>query len=220
MEAERKPFALATVVRSERPTSGKPGNTGAASSPGGAMHGWIGGSCTRSEVDPHALEALAWESPGCWPSGADEGRTDDLVQCIHVLRERRKSGQCTSTGNAGRPSCWWRPTRPWRSPCSGWGARWGTGRSGPALHLDEEVGASRRRPRAGSEAWRDLLAARPPRKPACSRSWHTRDGRMAADAGAHLGRRGPDYLGVVASPRRMRTRARAVLSGLGLRGMT
>ena len=79
MERERRPFALATVVRSERPTSGKPGNA-ALIDPDGTMHGWIGGSCTRSEVIRHALEALRLGEPRLLAFGADEGRPDDLVK--------------------------------------------------------------------------------------------------------------------------------------------
>ena len=78
MAAERRPYALATVVRSERPTSGKPGNMALVSADG-VMHGWIGGSCTRSEVIRHALETLDQGEPRLLAFGSGPGRPDDLV---------------------------------------------------------------------------------------------------------------------------------------------
>ena len=60
LELERRgePFATATVVRIERPTSGKPGDR-AIVTLGGELHGWIGGSCARPTVIQEALAALA-----------------------------------------------------------------------------------------------------------------------------------------------------------------
>lgn len=78
LTAERQPYALATVVRSERPTSGKPGNM-ALISADGIMHGWIGGSCTRSEVIRHALETLDQGEPRLLAFGSSPGRPDGLV---------------------------------------------------------------------------------------------------------------------------------------------
>lgn len=72
------PYAVATIVRCERPTSGKPGNT-AIVTPDGTMHGWIGGSCTQSEVVRHALEALEAGKPRLLACGALGDRPDDLV---------------------------------------------------------------------------------------------------------------------------------------------
>lgn len=78
LTAERQPYALATVVRSERPTSGKPGNMALVSADG-VMHGWIGGSCTRSEVIRHALQTLNEGEPRLLAFGSSPGRPDDLV---------------------------------------------------------------------------------------------------------------------------------------------
>lgn len=72
------PYAVATIVRCERPTSGKPGNT-AIITPDGIMHGWIGGSCTQSEVVRHALEALEAGKSRLLACGAPGDRPDDLV---------------------------------------------------------------------------------------------------------------------------------------------
>jgi xanthine dehydrogenase accessory factor len=52
-----EPFATATVVRAEKPTSGKPGDK-AIITLDGELHGWIGGSCARPTVITEALAAL------------------------------------------------------------------------------------------------------------------------------------------------------------------
>jgi len=51
------PFATATVVRAERPTSGKPGDKAIVTADG-VMYGWIGGSCAQPTVVAEALAAL------------------------------------------------------------------------------------------------------------------------------------------------------------------
>ncbi len=53
-----EPFATATVVRAEKPTSGKPGDK-AIVTLGGVMIGWIGGSCAQPAVIEEALAAIA-----------------------------------------------------------------------------------------------------------------------------------------------------------------
>lgn len=52
-----EPFALATVVRCERPTSAKPGAK-ALIRKDGSVSGWIGGSCAEPVVVREALRAL------------------------------------------------------------------------------------------------------------------------------------------------------------------
>src|SRR6266567_946184 len=52
-----EPFALATVVRCERPTSAKPGAK-ALIREDGTLTGWIGGSCAEPLVVKEALDAL------------------------------------------------------------------------------------------------------------------------------------------------------------------
>jgi xanthine dehydrogenase accessory factor len=51
------PFVTAVVVRSEKPTSGKPGDK-AIITADGVMRGWIGGSCAQPTVIKEALNAL------------------------------------------------------------------------------------------------------------------------------------------------------------------
>ncbi len=60
--AEALPFALATVVRRERPTSGEPGDK-AIITPDGNFLGWIGGSCAQPTVLKEAQRALADGEP-------------------------------------------------------------------------------------------------------------------------------------------------------------
>src|SRR5580704_14760384 len=52
-----EPFALATVVRCERPTSAKPGAK-ALIRPDGRVTGWVGGACAEPVVAREALAAL------------------------------------------------------------------------------------------------------------------------------------------------------------------
>jgi xanthine dehydrogenase accessory factor len=52
-----QPFALATVVRAERPTSAKAGAK-AIITADGALTGWVGGSCAQPTVIREALKAL------------------------------------------------------------------------------------------------------------------------------------------------------------------
>lgn len=75
---ERRAYVLATVVRRERPSSASPGNTAVITSDG-QVHGWIGGSCTQPEVVRHARAALADGRPRLLGFGALPGERDDLV---------------------------------------------------------------------------------------------------------------------------------------------
>src|SRR5215475_10503617 len=52
-----EPFALATVVRCERPTSAKPGAK-AVIRQDGSVFGWVGGACAEPVVVREALAAL------------------------------------------------------------------------------------------------------------------------------------------------------------------
>ncbi len=58
LSAERVPYAFATVVRVERPTSAREGNH-ALIKPDGDVVGWIGGACSGPTVVREALHALA-----------------------------------------------------------------------------------------------------------------------------------------------------------------
>jgi len=56
------PFALATVVRRERPTSGQPGDKAIITLEGEFL-GWVGGSCAQPTVLQEAQKALADGEP-------------------------------------------------------------------------------------------------------------------------------------------------------------
>jgi xanthine dehydrogenase accessory factor len=62
LRAERRAFALATVVAAKQPTSGAPGER-AIVLPGGTVEGWIGGQCAQPAVVQQGLAALADGSP-------------------------------------------------------------------------------------------------------------------------------------------------------------
>lgn len=57
LRGARQPFALATVVRCERPASAHPGDQ-ALITADGCLNGWIGGSCTEPVIIREALRAI------------------------------------------------------------------------------------------------------------------------------------------------------------------
>ncbi len=57
-----KKAAIASIVRREAPTSGKPGDK-ALITPNGEVKGWIGGGCTKGIVIKEALEAIEQQTP-------------------------------------------------------------------------------------------------------------------------------------------------------------
>ena len=58
------PFATATVVRVERPTSAKPGNT-ALVLEDGTIEGFVGGDCAEQSVREYALRAIEGGETSC-----------------------------------------------------------------------------------------------------------------------------------------------------------
>jgi xanthine dehydrogenase accessory factor len=75
-------FALATVVRCERPTSAKPGAK-ALIRPDGSVTGWVGGACAEPVVAREALAALRDGRPRLvvlvGEGGRDPARTEGIV---------------------------------------------------------------------------------------------------------------------------------------------
>jgi xanthine dehydrogenase accessory factor len=57
LRAERTPFVLATVVRAERPTSAKPGDS-ALVLPDGTIEGFVGGACAETTVRLEGLRLM------------------------------------------------------------------------------------------------------------------------------------------------------------------
>ena len=73
------PYAVATVVRRERPSSAAAGNT-ALITADGAVHGWIGGSCTLPEVTRHAIAALGDRQPRLLAFGGSPGDRGGVIR--------------------------------------------------------------------------------------------------------------------------------------------
>jgi xanthine dehydrogenase accessory factor len=83
--AKGETFAVATVVRCQPPTSGKPGDKAIIHSDG-RLSGWIGGGCAQPVVIREALKALADGKPRLVrisPSadGTEEGVVDYTMTC-------------------------------------------------------------------------------------------------------------------------------------------
>ena len=81
LQTRGEPFALATVVRCERPTSARPGSR-ALIHPDGRLEGWVGGSCATPIVVREALRTLTTGRPRLvrlLGSGAGTGETSDAV---------------------------------------------------------------------------------------------------------------------------------------------
>src|SRR5690606_36589071 len=62
MRAERRPFVSATVVRAERPTSARAGDS-ALVLDDGSIVGFVGGECAEASVQAQALIALETGEP-------------------------------------------------------------------------------------------------------------------------------------------------------------
>jgi xanthine dehydrogenase accessory factor len=89
LRRRREPFALATVVRCERPTSAKPGAR-ALIRRDGSLAGWVGGACAEPVVVREALAALHDGQPrlvglvgegGSTARGRIEGLTSYPMTC-------------------------------------------------------------------------------------------------------------------------------------------
>jgi xanthine dehydrogenase accessory factor len=99
--AKGEVFAVATVVRCQPPTSGKPGDK-AIIYADGRLWGWIGGGCAQPVVIREALKALADGKPRLVrisPSadGAEEGVVDYTMTChsggaLDIYIEPMRSG--------------------------------------------------------------------------------------------------------------------------------
>jgi xanthine dehydrogenase accessory factor len=79
LAAAGTPFVWATVVRAERPTSAKPGDSALVLADG-QVDGFVGGDCAESTVRAQALEVLATATPRLvriTPSAEDAGAADD-----------------------------------------------------------------------------------------------------------------------------------------------
>ena len=204
----RRPYALATVVHRERPSSAAPGNT-AVITADGRVHGWIGGSCTQPEVVRHALAALADGRPRLLGFGALPDENRDIVPVP------------MSCGSEGKVEVHINPVFPvprlvvaGSSPIADAVARLGgaMGYEVEQVGVEGEGGAA-----AEGGAALEVRATQ----------WADRSpgdrlfavvatmGRGDEDAVRQILAAKPEYVGVVISPKRMR-QVRAVLEGLGV----
>lgn len=192
---ERRAYAIATVVRRERPSSASPGNT-AVITGDGQVHGWIGGSCTQPEVVRHALAALAEGRPRLLGFGASPGDRGDIVPVP------------MSCGSEGKVEVHINPVFPapemvvaGSSPIAEAVARLG-GAMGYRVAAGEDGLARVRRERSRGSRLYAVVATM---------------GQGDEEAVEQLLAARPDYLGVVVSPKRM-VQVREYLSAQGVCG--
>ena len=88
LQRQGKPFATATVVRVDKPTSGQPGDK-AIVTLDGELFGWIGGSCARPTVISEAAEVIRTDRArlvrlSSQPDGQEprNGMTDLSMTCF------------------------------------------------------------------------------------------------------------------------------------------
>ena len=205
---DETPYAVATVVRRERPSSAAPGNT-AVITGDGAVHGWIGGSCTGPEVTRHAIASLGDRQPRLLAFGGSPGPRTDM---IHVPM---------SCGSEGKVEVHINPVFPaprllvaGSSPIAQAVARLGAAMGyRVAVAEGREADASAAPVLDGSFAAR--YAARPPG--VALYAVVATMGQGDEEAVEHLVAASADYLGVVVSPKRMR-RVREYLAERGVCG--
>jgi len=83
LKKKGEPFAIATVVRAEKPTSAKPGAVGIITLDR-KLTGWVGGSCAEPTVKKEALKSIADGQPRllrlCPPERLGQGSQDGVVE--------------------------------------------------------------------------------------------------------------------------------------------
>ncbi len=82
LRARDEPFALATVIRVERPASARPGMK-AIILAGGTLEGWVGGSCAHPIVVREALNALREGAPRLISLSPEKDERADQEGVIH-----------------------------------------------------------------------------------------------------------------------------------------
>lgn len=86
-----RPFALATVTLSQRPTSARLGAK-AVITPDGALFGWVGGACAQPSVVRHAREALKKGEPRLLRLSPDAATVDSQREGVLELPMTCHSG--------------------------------------------------------------------------------------------------------------------------------
>src|SRR3990170_2985380 len=83
LQQSGQPFALATVVRAEKPTSAKAGAKAIVTADG-TLTGWVGGSCAQPTVICEALKALQDGQPRlvrlCPPERLGRASQDGVIE--------------------------------------------------------------------------------------------------------------------------------------------
>src|SRR5229473_6861285 len=92
-ESNGTPCALATVVRTEPPTSARPGDK-AIITADGRLRGWIGGSCSEPVVRREALRALAEGTPQLVKIVGSPPR-DEVAGTPVGMKQTRRRGELT-----------------------------------------------------------------------------------------------------------------------------
>jgi len=91
LRARNESFALATVVRVVRPTSGKPGNK-AIVTPSKELLGWVGGSCAESVVIAESLAAMRDGRPRLLRLSRDPGNAAPTEGVVEYAMECHSGG--------------------------------------------------------------------------------------------------------------------------------
>jgi len=91
LTARNEPFALATVVRIVKPTSGRPGNK-AVVRPDKGMLGWIGGSCAESVVLAESLASMRDGRPRLLRLARDVGAAPVPEGIVEYVMECHSGG--------------------------------------------------------------------------------------------------------------------------------
>lgn len=186
---QRQPYAVATVVRRERPSSATPGNT-ALITGDGTVYGFIGGSCTQPEVVRHALAALADRSPRLLSFGGSSDGRDDMVMVP------------MSCGSEGRVEVHVNPVFP-----------------APQLVVAGDSPIARALARLGEAMGYEVAESAGTERAPGARLYAVVATMGQGDEAAveQLIAARPDYLGVVVSPKRM-LQVREFLAGRGICG--
>ena len=84
-EAKKEPYAIATVVKAESPSSGKPGDK-AVVSVDGEIFGWIGGGCAQPVITKAVTDALIDGKPMIVRISPSTGETvtENGVRDVHM----------------------------------------------------------------------------------------------------------------------------------------
>ena len=84
-EAKKEPYAIATVVKAESPSSGKPGDKAVVSADG-EIFGWIGGGCAQPVIMKAVTDALVDGKPLVVRISPSTGETvtENGVRDVHM----------------------------------------------------------------------------------------------------------------------------------------